>query len=213
MVNQHPKTSTLNKIIIQIINEKNPKSIKQLIELILQQQSSFPLSQQEIIQHILNLQNQGKLTLKENSVLIPMSLKNYLLSSHSYWYWIVIALALATTTTVLIIPENVTLFTYIRYILGSIFVLFLPGYSLIKLLFLTKELNNIEQVALSIGMSVALVPITGLILYYTPWGITNAPITLSLLTLTTIFATAAIAREHQHKINKAIKSKPRPTNP
>ncbi len=47
------------------------------------------------------------------------------------------------------------------------------------------------------GMSIALVPITGLILNYTPWGIRTTPVTLSLLALTTVFATAAIIREHQ----------------
>jgi hypothetical protein len=198
MVNPHPKKS-LNEIIIQIINEKNPKSSELLIELIQQQQLPFPTPREEIMEHILNLQKQGILDLKEDPVFIPMSLKSYFLSHHSHWYWIIIALALATTTTVFIIPENLTPFSYIRYILDSIFVLFLPGYSLIKLLFSTKELDNIERVALSVGMSLALVPIIGLILYYTPLGITTIPITLSLLALTTIFATAAITREHQHK--------------
>jgi uncharacterized membrane protein len=46
-------------------------------------------------------------------------------------------------------------------------------------------------------MSLALTPIVGLILNYTPWGITLTPITLSLLALTVILATAAILREHQ----------------
>ena len=201
MVNPHPKKS-LNKIIIQIINEKKPKSIEQLIEMIQEQQLPFPLPQKEIIEHIVNLQNQGKLTFKEESVFIPMSLKSYFLSSHSYWYWIIITLALATTTTVFIIPENLTPFIYIRYVLVFIFILFLPGYSLTRLLFSTKELNGIERVALSIGMSLAIVPITGLILYYTPLGITTTPITLSLLALTTIFGTAAIVREQHYKINK-----------
>ena len=211
MVNEQPKTSTLNKTIIQIVNEKNPKNIEQLIELIQQQQYPFPLPREKIMQHILNLQNQGKLTLNENSVSIPMSLKNHFLSSHSYWYWIIITLALTTTITVFITSENVPPSIYIRYILISIFILFLPGYSLVKLLFATKELETIERVALSIGLSLALVPITGLILYYTPWGITTTPITLSLLALTAIFATAAMAREGQDKINK-IKADVEPRN-
>jgi hypothetical protein len=202
MGNKNPKAQTLNKTIIQIINEKHPKTIQQLVELIQQQQAPFPLPKEEIIKHILNLQNQGKLTLKEDSVFIPMSLKSYFLSSRSYWYWIIIALALTTTTIVFIIPEDVVPFIYIRNVLGIVFILFLPGYSLIRLLFSTKELNLIERVALSIGMSLALVPIIGLILYYTPLGITTTPITLSLLALTTIFATAAITREHQYKNNK-----------
>jgi uncharacterized membrane protein len=97
------------------------------------------------------------------------------------------------------IPEEVFPIVYARYILGSLFVLFLPGYSLIKALFPTKELDNIERLALSIGMSLALVPIAGLLLNYTPWGIRTTPVTLSLLALTTTLATAALIREHQAK--------------
>ena len=48
-------------------------------------------------------------------------------------------------------------------------------------------------------MSIAIVPIIGLILNYTPWGISLTPIVLSLFALTLISATVAIAREHQTK--------------
>jgi uncharacterized membrane protein len=93
-------------------------------------------------------------------------------------------------------------------VLGSIFVLWLPGYTFIKALFPTKvpiktsseSLDTIERVALSSGMSLALVPIVGLLLNYTPWGIRLTPIVLSLLSLTTIFATVAIIREHETTI-------------
>jgi uncharacterized membrane protein len=53
-------------------------------------------------------------------------------------------------------------------------------------------------------MSLAIAPIVGLILNYTPWGIRLPPVTLSLLALTAIFATAAIVREFQTKITKTI---------
>jgi hypothetical protein len=193
------KTSNLNETIIQIVKDKHPKTVKQLVELVHQQN---PLPQQEILEHILHLQNQGKITFKEDTTFIPLSLQNYLSSSHSYWYWITITLALATTITVFAVSENSIPFIYARYVLGAIFILFLPGYSLIKALFPEKELDNIERTALSIGMSLALVPITGLILNYTPWGIRTTPITLSLLCLTTIFATAAVIREHQTKLKQ-----------
>jgi len=50
--------------------------------------------------------------------------------------------------------------------------------------------------------SIALVPIIGLLLYYTPWGISVTPIVLSLLALTIVFATAAIIRENQAKTSE-----------
>jgi uncharacterized membrane protein len=95
-------------------------------------------------------------------------------------------------------------------VLGSIFVLWLPGYTFIKALFpvepplkTSKEsLDTIERIALSLGMSLALVPIVGLLLNYTPWGIRLTPIVLSLLALTLIFATAAVIREYQAQKQK-----------
>jgi len=50
-------------------------------------------------------------------------------------------------------------------------------------------------------MSIALIMITGLLLNYTPWGIRPTPITLSLLTLTIIFAIVAANREYHTNIN------------
>ena len=51
--------------------------------------------------------------------------------------------------------------------------LFFPGYSLILALFPKKDqIGGIERVALSFGLSIATVPLIGLILNYTPLGIT-----------------------------------------
>jgi len=137
-----------------------------------------------------------------------VSLTKYFLTEKAVWYWTTIAVAIATVIAVFVIPENAYPIVYIRYVLGSIFVLWLPGYTFIKALFPTKvpiktsseSLDTIERVALSSGMSLALVPIVGLLLNYTPWGIRLTPIVLSLLSLTTIFATVAVIREYETAI-------------
>jgi hypothetical protein len=198
------KTSNIDNLIIQLVKSKHPKTVKKLLELMHQE---YSLPQQKILEHILNLQNQGKLTFEEDATLIPSTIEGYLLSPHSYWYWTIITLALATAATVFTIPENAYPIVYARYVLGSIFVVFLPGYSLTKALFSEKEIDNIERAALSIGMSLALVPITGLLLNYTPWGIRATPLTVSLLALTTIFATTAIFREQQTKTKPKMQPK------
>jgi hypothetical protein len=195
-VNQKNK-DTLDQTLIKLVQTKKPTSVQQLVDLT--KSESIFVTEQTIMEHILRLQSQGKLTLREPLIQTPPKLSTYLKTGEATWYWITIIMATTTALTVFTIPENSIPLIYIRYVLGTIFVLFLPGYSLIKLLFPEKELDNIERTALSIGMSLALVPITGLILNYTPWGIRTTPITLSLLTLTIIFATAAIIREHQTK--------------
>ena len=97
---------------------------------------------------------------------------------------------------VFVVPERAFPVVYARYLFGSVFVLFLPGYSLIRALFGSRELDSIERFALSVGLSLALVPLAGLLLNYTPWGIRTAPVTLSLLGLTLVFASAAVVRDY-----------------
>jgi uncharacterized membrane protein len=191
--------SDLDKSIIKILSGERPKTVKQLVKLV---QSKNNLSEQEIMERILLLQEERKIVLRDQ-VPISFTLKDYLLSINAFWYLTIVALSVITATIILANLENTpiigSVLVYARYLLGSIFVLFLPGYSFIKALFPTKEIDNVERAALSVGMSLAIVAINALILNYTPWGIRTTPITLSLLALTIIFATAAIIREYQTK--------------
>jgi len=186
---------TLTLTIIQLIEDKKPRNLQQLVNLA-KEKVSMP--EQKIIEHVLRLQSEGRISLVEQPTR-SQKLGPYLKTEKASWYWVTIVLIIASAIAVFAIPENAYPIVYLRHVLGIILVLWLPGYSLMKALFPEKELDNIERTALSIGMSLALVPITGLILYYTPWGIETTPVTLSLLALTAIFATAAIIREHQTK--------------
>lgn len=197
MTKDNSQPSNIEQHILDLVKETHPETVEQLIT---QVQLKYQLPKQEILDHIINLQSQGKLALKNPPTPTPSTLKSYLLSNRGSWYWTITILAAITTLLVFTVPENAYPLVYARYVLGSIFVLWLPGYSLIKALFPTKEIDQIERVALSIGMSLALVPITGLLLNYTPWGIRLTPVTLSLLALTLTLATAALLREHQIKI-------------
>jgi uncharacterized membrane protein len=78
----------------------------------------------------------------------------------------------------------------LRIILGLPFILFFPGYTLSLFLFPRQnEPDNIMRVALSFGLSIAVVTIIGLALNYTPWGIRLYPI---LITLTLFILVASI---------------------
>jgi len=207
-LHKNPPKDTLDQEIIQIVKEKKPENVKQLIKLV---KEKFPLPDQKILNRISYLQEKEKIRLKPHQNPPPKKLTTYLHSNQAYWYWTTIILTSTTALLVFTIPENAFPLVYARYILGSIFVLWLPGYTFIKALFPTKvpiqtsskDLDSIERVALSIGMSIALVPIVGLLLNYTPLGIRLTPITISLLALTITFATAAIIREHQTKLKQA----------
>lgn len=85
-----------------------------------------------------------------------------------------------------------------RIVLGSLFTLFLPGYSLVEALYPREdELSPLERLALSIGLSLALVPLVGLILNYTPWGIRLDPTMVGLSALTLLLLLASAYRKYQ----------------
>jgi uncharacterized membrane protein len=134
---------------------------------------------------------------------LPTDLSTLRGSRLSLWYWPTVAIVLASIVSVFAIDENAYPLVVIRYVFGAIFVLWLPGYAFVKALFPTelpiktrdKNLDSVERVALSAGMNLVLVPIVGLVLNYTPWGIRLTPIVLSLAALTLTFATTALLRE------------------
>jgi uncharacterized membrane protein len=76
----------------------------------------------------------------------------------------------------------------LRIAFGLLFALFFPGYALISALFPKQgRLGGIERLALSFGLSIAIVPLIGFILNFTPWGIKLYPIVISV----TLFILAA----------------------
>ncbi|NOQ33541.1 MAG: DUF1616 domain-containing protein [Methanosarcinales archaeon] len=105
---------------------------------------------------------------------------------------LVILLTLSCMLFVLIPPLNET---PVRVVLGLLLVLFLPGYSLIAALFPGKEdLDSIERIALSFGLSIAVVPLLGLVLNYTSYGIRLVPILVVLSVFTVLLAVVACVR-------------------
>ena len=103
-----------------------------------------------------------------------------------------LAVALLALATLVFTLTPLASLAVVRIPLGLVMVLFVPGYSLIAALFPRKnDLDGIERVALSFGLSIAVVPLIGLGLNYTPWGIRLTPVVVSLALFTLAMAAAA----------------------
>jgi len=90
---------------------------------------------------------------------------------------LIIILSALLALVILLLPDSV-----LRVIFGLPFLLFFPGYTLIAALFPKKsDLDGIERVALSFGLSIAVVPLLGLALNYTPWGIRLYPVLITVI--------------------------------
>jgi hypothetical protein len=198
-------TKDQNKdLIIQTVKKEKPETAKQLITLM---QERHAISFEQIASLLIELENENRFHFTKQEALTPASTKEYVFSKQATWYWATIIIAFATAITVFTIPDTAYPVVYFRWGLGTIFLLFLPGFTLIKALFPAKmpikttseNMDTIERTGLSFGLSLVLVPVVGLILNYTPWGIRLTPITLSLLASAIFFATAGILREYLAK--------------
>ena len=107
-----------------------------------------------------------------------------------------LALVLLVIVLVVVItffPSNI-----LRITLGLPFVLLFPGYTLMAALFPRREgVDGIERLALSFGLSIAVVPLIGLILNFTPWGIRLESILWSIALFILIMAVIAWFRRRR----------------
>jgi uncharacterized membrane protein len=99
------------------------------------------------------------------------------------------AVGYTVVTTIVLLALNV------GNALSIFLVLFVPGYVLVAALFpRNTEIDWIERIALSFGMSVAVVPLLGLLLNFTPFGIRFAPILSTIALYTASVGYAAYLR-------------------
>jgi uncharacterized membrane protein len=137
----------------------------------------------------------GKLELIDPSP--PQDFPGYLSRlDYSLWFWSTLTLVILTLATVYA-SDLAGWIRILRMFLGSIMVLFIPGYTLIEALYPAEvELSDLERLALSIGLSLAVVPLVGLVLNYTPWGIRLNPVLASLTLLSIALLIIAAYRKY-----------------
>ncbi|MCC6041863.1 MAG: DUF1616 domain-containing protein [Desulfurococcaceae archaeon] len=125
----------------------------------------------------------------------PRSFPRYLArAGYSLWFYVVSCLVLSTVAVV----SGGDALAPLRWFLGTVFVLFLPGYVTVEALYPEESsLRPLERLALSIGLSLAVVPLIGLLLNYSPWGIRLGPVVTSLATYTEGVAVLASYRKYR----------------
>jgi hypothetical protein len=182
----------LEKLVVQVADSIGNPGIPELVEELVRDKG---LKYREAARTVYVLWKHGALELSEPKP--PSTLMGYALSLRSLWFWTITVLVALTTFIVFYLAEPPLI--YMRYVLGSIFVLYLPGSMLIEALYPRREdLESLERLALSIGLSLAIVPLIGLLLNYTPWGIRLTPIVISLATFTETMAVLALVRKYRY---------------
>lgn len=188
MKNKEGNESITERLIIQIIKTKQPKSTEELVNFV---HNESDLSKKEILDFIVDLKHLGKInfvTSKKNT-----SESNYFFSSKSFWFWISIPLVILIGYSFFFYDETV-FFVNLRYLTGLLLTFFLPGFCLSKALFPRNEISTLIRFILSVAITMSLVILVGLALNYTDEGIIASSSVSILLTLTMVFGAVGFIR-------------------
>ena len=131
----------------------------------------------------------------------------------SKWFWRVgsIVFILAFISVVIAMFSFIELLTSFRIVFGSVYVLFLPGFNLSYAFFLkTKKqgdlekgtINWLERIALSLGLSIAIVPLVVFYLNIIGLQINLINSFLTILGVILICSAILILKKHKYKKRK-----------
>lgn len=182
--------SGLEELAIKRLAGEKPVALKALVA---ELAGELGCSVDRVTEGLMGLQARNRIVISERSP--RASFASYASSPSSLWFW---AAAGAALLSLVFLLATSGLALYLRYAFGGLLVLFLPGFSLIELLYYKKELDELTRFALSLGLSLAMVPLVGLVLNYTPFGIRLLPVALSLAGLTMVFLTLALRSKYAY---------------
>jgi hypothetical protein len=176
--------------------------------------NSHPMTRKSILEKVEEIAVKDDITLEKSVIVIhervslgeirlidpnpPTIFIDFFASLYSTWFWLVFTVLVLMSLTIYILPQ-VPPFTWIRVGLGFLTSLYLPGYTFVEALYPQKpELEDLERFALGVGLSLALTPLVGFVLNYTPWGIRLYSITVSITILTLLFGIIGIYRKFKY---------------
>ena len=182
----------LTKVVLETAKSMGQPTLSELVESLVEQKG---LKFKDATKAVYVEWKNGTLDLSETNP--PSTVVSYIFNLESLWFWGITGLV--AITMLVVFTVNASSLLYVRYVLGGAFVLFLPGFMLISVLYpRSGELDGLERVALSIGLSLAIVPLVGLVLNYMPWGIRLEPIMISLALFAEVMAVVCVVRKFRY---------------
>ena len=199
--NSIPKSMSLDEQALAFLAKGGAASVQRLYDAL--RIKSPALTEAEVADVVWRLAEEGKAELRDSPP-PTKSLREYLgFWERNMWFYLSLTVSFATVAVIYALPGAFP-FVAARWILGSVFVLFIPGYVTVEALFPKgRELDGIERFALSVGLSLALVPLIGLLLNYTPWGIRLTPIVVSLTIFTIALSAVGLGRRFLLSVESA----------
>jgi uncharacterized membrane protein len=186
MYREENMSEEIDALILKVAEEMKAVRLQALIDKL---QADYGIDPSESTKKIYLLWKNKKIDILE----IRLKFFDYLISA--FWFWVLNLLVLLTVALTLFPVENLL---YVRYVVGSIYIFYLPGYVLIGLLYPRgEELDPLTRMTLSIVSSLAIVVLVAFLLNYTPYGVRLIPIMTSLTLLTEGLSILTLLRRYQ----------------
>ncbi len=187
----------IEKRIIEIINIDKPKTVQIIVDIL---KTEYNIDQDILIEYVYELSEKGIITLKTENKITPVNFIQYLKSINSSWYWIIVLFTIATNIIVYIIPSTSQLI-FIRYIFSFIYLFYLPGYAITKILYPKNNVSNTLRVIISLALSIGIIYLISLLLNVTFFGLNLFPIASSLLLFILTSSTIGLYIEYQSSMH------------
>ena len=172
------QTRLVQRMVIDAIHKQRCRKIGDVVKTL--QKYDRTVTFEEVRDAIYQLKKEEEIEVFESNT--EVSFLNYIKNiSESFPFWITVLVSSIMLITIYLLPQTGTL-TSFRIVVGGILVFLIPGYASIQLLFPAKDMELAQQVVLSVGLSLAIVPLIGLLLNYSPWGLRLEPVVASLST-------------------------------
>jgi lysylphosphatidylglycerol synthetase-like protein (DUF2156 family) len=154
------------------------------------------LTDSELVEIVRRMKESGQITFSKRPPKFK-SFFSFLLNLPWCWtFWFLLATTAVTLGSVYYLPSSIP-WTYVRWIAGIVLLGFAPGLGLVRLLFGSRrELDEAETVSLSIGLSLVVSTLVGILLNFSPRGISLGSIVFAMATLVVFFACASAARDY-----------------
>ena len=185
------KELSLDDRVLIYIRENGATSVQHLYDALRAADSS--ISELELTDTVWRLVEADKASLND-APRARASFIQYLSVWETHWdLYASLLIVLVAVLSIYGIPAELPWVT-IRWVLGVLIVVFIPGYATTEALFPRIKLDPFERVGLSVGLSFVLAMFVGLLLNFSPWGIRLDPIVAALAVLTVAVTIIALAR-------------------
>ena len=187
----------VEQTILETVHNERPETLEQLIALV---EKKLPEDGGTVSEKVNLLLRKGEISAYGGNIVYPRfaDFSSYL-KKGAYDFWITIVLTVACAIIILA-GQNGLSDSPLRYLLGSLLTLVLPGYNLLKILFPSRiqlpseEMDFVLRIILSVVFSIGIVSFVSLLYDYTSIGVRLDALVLSLSELTVLLAMAGLWR-------------------